>query len=400
MVGIRGVGQAQVAIVRGLIRDSGTLPPARGFEWRFAVLATWLMAGGYLDAWAHRHLARLETFFTPWHAVLYSGMFAIMIFLGSTALRNQARGRSLANALPAGYGLSLLGCVLFAIGGVIDMFWHRAFGFEVNIAALISPPHLLLMLALGLIVTGPLRAAWRRPGSRAPYTAVLSATILVSMLTFFDQFDQPLVNVWAATHGSAPVAIRYVEQLGILGIMVQTALLTGIVLYLLRRFTLPFGSLTLLAGINGALLSSLEDNFGLIPMAVAGGLLADLVLYWLKPGPQRVRALRAAAFLAPAAVCALYMLVLAVTRGITWPAHLWLGSIFVAGAIGWLLSYLSVPPPIPVQGDPVRPVGKGPVASGRTAPLVPRLPGLSAAAEAPLPEPETGPGIVYAIGHS
>jgi len=364
------------------------------------VLSTWLMAGGYLDAWAHRHLARLETFFTPWHGVLYSGMFAIMIFLGSTALRNQARGRSLAQALPAGYWLSLLGCVLFGIGGVIDMFWHRAFGFEVNIAALISPPHLLLMLALGLIVTGPLRAAWRRPGSRAPYTAVLSATLLVSMLTFFDQFDQPLVNVWAATHGSAPVSIRYVEQLGILGIMVQTALLTGIVLYLLRRFTLPFGSLTLLAGINGAMLSSLEDNFGLIPVAIAGGLVADLVIFRLHPGPRRVRALRAASFLAPAAVCALYLLVLAVTRGITWPVHLWLGSIFIAGAIGWLLSYLSVPPPMPVPGDPLEPVVKGPEASGRPAPLVPQRPRLSAAAEAPLPDPDVGPGITYAIGHS
>jgi hypothetical protein len=44
-------------------------------------------------------------------------------------------------------------------------------------------------------------------------------------------------------------------------------------------------------------------------------------------------------------VCALYLLVLAATRGITWPVHLWLGSIFVSGAIGVLLSYLAVPPP-------------------------------------------------------
>jgi hypothetical protein len=311
------------------------------------VLSTWLMTGGYLDAWAHRHLTRLESFVTPWHAVLYSGMLAILLFLSVTALRNQARGRPIVEALPDGYGLSLVGCILFGIGGVIDFFWHRAYGFEVNIAALISPPHLLLMLALALIVAGPLRAAWRRRGIRAPFTAIISATLLLSMFTFFNQFDQPLVNTWAATHGSALVPIRYVEQLGILGLMVQTALLTGVILHLLRRFTLPFGSLTLLVGINGALLSSLADNYALIPMAVAGGLLADAVIHWLQPGPQRVALLRLSAVLAPAAVCALYLLVLAVTKGISWPVHLWLGSIVVSGAIGGLLSYLAVPPPAP-----------------------------------------------------
>jgi len=44
------------------------------FEWTVVVLCAWLMSGAYLDAWAHRHLARLETFFTPWHAALYSGI--------------------------------------------------------------------------------------------------------------------------------------------------------------------------------------------------------------------------------------------------------------------------------------------------------------------------------------
>ena len=51
------------------------------FEWTVVLLCTWLMSGAYLDAWAHRHLARLETFFTPWHAVLYTGMFAVLAFL-------------------------------------------------------------------------------------------------------------------------------------------------------------------------------------------------------------------------------------------------------------------------------------------------------------------------------
>ena len=168
--------------------------------------------------------------------------------------------------LPTGYGLSLVGCVLFGIGGVIDMFWHLRFGIEVSLQALVSPPHLLLMLALGLIVTGPLRAAWRRPGTRAPWTAVISATLLLSMFTFFDQFDQPLVSTWAA-NPILPATIKYVQELGILGIMVQTALLTGVVLYLLSRFTLPFGSPSILHRMIADITSpSMEGGCGQIAM--------------------------------------------------------------------------------------------------------------------------------------
>src|ERR1700687_2965881 len=208
---------SEVTAVRDLIRDRGPIAPTRRFEWTVVALCTWLMAGAYLDSWAHRHLARLETFFTPWHAVLYSGMFAILAFLAITAQRNRDRGYSLDRVLPAGYSLSLIGCVLFGVGGVIDMVWHLRFGIEVSLAALLSPPHLLLMLALGLIVTGPLRAAWRRPVSRAPFTAVISASLLLSMFTFFNQFDQPLVNTWAATHAATTDNSRSLQELGTLG---------------------------------------------------------------------------------------------------------------------------------------------------------------------------------------
>ena len=351
MVRARELARAEAAAALELIRDRGSVAATRRFELVVVGLCTWLMAGAYLDSWAHRHLARLETFFTPWHAVLYSGMFAILIFLAVNALRNQARGHRPDQVLPAGYGLSLVGCVMFGIGGVIDMFWHLRFGIEVSLAALISPPHLLLMLSLGLIVTGPLRAAWRRPGNRAPWTAIISASLLLSMFTFFDQFDQPLVNTWAVARVADPSTARYLQELGILGIMVQTALLTGVVLYLLSRFTLPFGSITLLVGLNGALLGSLEQNFDLIPVAIIGGLLADLVMVWLRPGPQRVTALRVASFLGPVGVSSLYLLFLEVTRGLSWPITLWLGSIAVSGAIGVLLSYLAIKPPMPRATD-------------------------------------------------
>jgi hypothetical protein len=223
------------------------------------------------------------------------------------------------------------------------MLWHLRFGIERSLSALISPPHLLLMASLALIATGPLRAAWRRPVMRAPWTAIISASMLLSMFTFFNQFDEPLVNPWPGFKATEDI-VPYIQQLGVLGIMVQSALLTGIVLYLLRRFELPFGSITVIAGLNGILLGALEEQFTLIPVAIVGGLLADLVLAWLRPGPERVGAVRFATFMGPVAVSSLYLLVVTITIGMAWPVTLWLGSVVVSGAIGLLLSYLVFPP--------------------------------------------------------
>ena len=40
------------------------------------VLGLWFVVGLLLDAWAHNNLRGLESFFTPWHGVFYSGFAA------------------------------------------------------------------------------------------------------------------------------------------------------------------------------------------------------------------------------------------------------------------------------------------------------------------------------------
>ena len=71
------------------------------FEWTMIILGCWFMAGILLDGWAHRHIPQLETFFTPWHAVLNSGYLAVApdLYSGGGYLRcMQATFRSLARA--------------------------------------------------------------------------------------------------------------------------------------------------------------------------------------------------------------------------------------------------------------------------------------------------------------
>src|SRR5579864_5586049 len=132
------------------------------FDW-IATLFFGLFIGGiYLDGWAHAHGKVDNTFFTPWHAILYAGLAVSALFLVITLVLNHRKGYAWREALPAGYGYSLLGVIVFGIGGVLDMIWHILFGFEVNVEALLSPTHIMLAFGGILIVTGPLRAAWLR----------------------------------------------------------------------------------------------------------------------------------------------------------------------------------------------------------------------------------------------
>ena len=43
-------------------------------RWIMLIASAWLVTGLQLDAYAHATTPELETFWTPWHAVLYSGI--------------------------------------------------------------------------------------------------------------------------------------------------------------------------------------------------------------------------------------------------------------------------------------------------------------------------------------
>ncbi|HRQ41603.1 MAG TPA: hypothetical protein PLD25_27095 [Chloroflexota bacterium] len=124
------------------------------------------MGGIFLDGWAHHHVAELESFFTPWHGVLYSGFLVTAVALGIYVVQNWHQEGNWPAAVPVGYGWSLVGILLFLAGGAGDILWHGIFGIEESVEALLSPTHLLLAAGAVLAVTGPLRAAWRqrRPG--------------------------------------------------------------------------------------------------------------------------------------------------------------------------------------------------------------------------------------------
>ena len=96
------------------------------------------------------------------------------------------------------------------------------------------------------------------------------------------------------------------QSVGLAGFLVQPAVLMGPVLYVLRRRPLPVGSLTVLLSVNVALMAIIHDKYldtGPVPLigaAVLAGALGDVLLWGLRPSPDRPLAFRAVAFAVPA----------------------------------------------------------------------------------------------------
>lgn len=325
------------------------------FDRVMTVFLCWFLGGLFLDGWAHNHGLVDKTFFTPWHGVLYSGYAACAACLVAAICINHIRGYRWQQAIPGGYELSLLGVPLFLAGGVGDLIWHTLFGFEVGIEPLLSPTHLVLAFSALLIMSGPFRAAWRRVDSGTKqgwatlFPAIISLTAILSLLTFFTSFAHPFVQTGLVTDLSVGDGEK---SRGAAAILLQAGILMGVILLALRRWRLPLGTLTLVMTLNIALMSVFghQDQYKLIPVALLSGVIADFLLWRLKPAVTRPDALRLFAFLVPVVFYLDYFVPIMINNdGISWSIHLWLGSIVMAGIVGVVLSYLLVPPQGPSE---------------------------------------------------
>ncbi len=321
----------------------GVRPPSRRFDWLLIVLSLWFVGGLFLDGWAHTHGRTDESFFTPWHGVLYSGHMAVLVTLSAYALRFRA--------LPAGYGLSLIGAGLFLLSGLGDLIWHETFGIEQSIEALYSPTHLGLAISGLMIVTGGLRAGWARPerapGVFAQLPALLSLALGLAWVMFFTQPTSPLANSW----GLGRFRASYTDQaIGIVSILLDTLLLMGALLIYMRRWQPAPGAWMLVFGLSACAMGFIFSK-GPYPLAhvlvrVVAGLIADVLVRVLRPTVDRPFALRVFTFAVPAVLYALYFLVAWRTVGISWSVHMWSGMIVLAGLTGMLIGFVAVPPQI------------------------------------------------------
>jgi hypothetical protein len=317
----------------------------------------WVIAGMVLDAWAHTN-QRLESFFTPWHGVLYTGFIVVMAWMAGIALRARLVRRA-RQTVPVGYGLGLVGVALFLVSAVGDGFWHTVFGVEVGIEAQLSPTHIGLFLGALLIFTTPLRAAWssNEPGPAPTLRAFLPALLSLTWATLLVQFLFLYVSAFredapgrpGAILATIPAYLEITRVRGLISVLVTNLLLLGPLLLVLRRWRPPFGAATLLFGMVAALVAAVDEfaRGEVVLVAVTGGLTADWLIVRSARWPDRTRAHRAVAVGTPLTLWASYFLAVQLRWGIAWPAELWAGSILFAALSGLALSLLMVPPPSP-----------------------------------------------------
>jgi hypothetical protein len=259
-------------------------PPERSRrdEVAIAVFATWMLFGLYLDGWAHT-AEKPETFFSPWHGVLYSGFVAALLWFGVDSLRRSRSGEA-AGFVPTDR-LTAAGLLLFVAGALGDGVWHEIFGIEVDLEALLSPTHLLLLIGGFLMVTGPVRAAADDPGTDTstlrrflPTAVTLTlATALVSFFTMYLSAFQGVGTYWVAGGDD----VRELTEVAGLGAVIFTNLLLLVpVLYALTRWRTPPGTFTLLFVGVAVSMTGLDafERVELVLPALLGGVAADLLV--------------------------------------------------------------------------------------------------------------------------
>lgn len=325
--------------------------------------AAWALTGLYIDAFWHVNWPEtLESFFTPWHGILYSGAAAMSAWIMWMVARRRRVGGSLRASVPIGYGYAVVGLVVFWCGAMADSVWHGVLhvDLETGIETLVSPPHLALIFGGLLMTSSPFRSAWSRPLEPAPnlprFAPQLLSLVVVVALVKLLALPLAALHLWAAV---TPVALvstpvyRFYNVgrlIGVANILLATVVLFTPVLLLLRRWRPPFGVCAILFTIP-ALAEQAIYRFALWPIAfgaLAGGLVTDGLIRWLLPSaPHDPDRLRLLSVLAPIGLWSACFAALAAVFPLVWSPILVSGSILLSGLLGLGLCLLVAPPALP-----------------------------------------------------
>jgi hypothetical protein len=311
-----------------------------------AILGLVVVTAVFADGRAHI-LGLPDSFFTPWHAFLYSGLAIMVIWLAIVSWSSSRRsGSQCLSVAPAGYRLAVVGAGLFAAGGIADMLWHFAFGVEFGIDALLSPSHLLLFIGGGLLLSGPLLGFRARPqaGSKVPaLLSVLGITLVAAFaLSYLSAFlsDAPMVPVAHEPEGTAAHTVAEGRAAAGLGsFVVTTVLLVVPSVYLLRTRAWFPGAVAILLTAVSAYMSSLtgfENPASILAALIAGALVDGLILVIRPRTREWVVPLLVAAAL-PMLLWTAQLLTIAVTFGLGWSEAMTTGAILLSAVAGVLV---------------------------------------------------------------
>jgi hypothetical protein len=214
------------------------------------VASAWLVMGLQLDAYAHATTPELETFWTPWHAVLYSGIAAsglTLVWLLRSRLPAIPTYASVV-ALPNALRVPILGMAFLLVGGGVDTLWHNVFGIEQGLEIFVSPSHELIILGMVLVAAGPALMLGDRLSAPDYALATISALLAALPLHIYS-LHASVLGIYPLGTGEVPARIFGHDAQLMHGYLFTTVLLLTPIVLLGRRWRLPIGVPALLVAV-------------------------------------------------------------------------------------------------------------------------------------------------------
>ena len=228
----------------------------------FAML--WMFIGAWVDASAHRYIIdELESFFTPWHGILYSG-FGVVV-LSALYVKNKMRDFN--------FDVGILGACIFAVGGGSDAIWHSLLGIEVGIEPLITPSHLMLFLGAFLMLDHVFAS---RPNKEILDTASLFALASsYALIVYITQFVNPFFEPYMFFQNNEFIYQAFSAS----SVFFQAILSSVVFVYAIRFNVLPrnMALIYLISFMYQSLIFLLGDSQLLFGTLIAGGFVSLLI---------------------------------------------------------------------------------------------------------------------------
>ena len=310
----------------------------------------WMISGLFVDGWAHRN-QKPETFFTPWHGLLYSGFIASALWMLWVLRSHQEPGVRWRETMPVGYGLRSIGVLVFGVGAIGDLIWHQVFGIEVNVEALLSPTHLVLLTGGLLMAAGPVFSTMRResndPGPTWSSSGPIVATVafVLSLLQFFLMYASPYdygkydSDYSEAVSQSGWLANEVLTD-GIASALLFSLLVSVALNFVVRSIRPPRGTFLMLMFVP-ALLQTVLNSFETAPRLLGPALaavLAEVTWRWVRPvlGSTVI----VASWIAALTLVTNFGILAGVSLqdSVTWSVHAWTGLPFLCALFAGLLS--------------------------------------------------------------
>ena len=213
-------------------------------------------------------LVNVESFFSPPHTVLYSGvglsLIATIVGIVISIRRKFSlkSPNSVYRSIPDPLKLIALGCLVEVFSGQFDNWWHTNFGFD----GLLSPPHLMLISGMFLSIMGALIGTHFFESRRK--FKIISEMICYGILwmiaiNFVLMFTLPFSEGQYFNFNPSPTAAL------ILGSTLPS-IFTAIIFYSLQNIQFPFRmtvvTATLMAIQSSATITSNNYFVGLLPL--------------------------------------------------------------------------------------------------------------------------------------